>query len=565
MLATIQYLLVCTFGAPTIFAQSPPTPEEPEILEYLTTIELLDATDFTTENLSGLKKSFEERISETFDASAPLKSVRKGTAANTLELIYVHSSTAWSLEIILANVDITNAILNEGLNRPNAALYSRYATAVTLAFQKKVVFSISGVTRALPVALQEDVRKDITVFTNENVGDVEVLEVSQSFIAYARMSAVNAQRFDALVQNSGTASWLLNTARSLGVSSSELRLESIRTESFPLARGYIDFSFRDNPQQASISDLLADGKKVGSLEFAIFEDMRRLLGLPDSDEADKMIPFSEIIQVTDLGFILAYDISDPMMWTMGRLAEQASSFQLTSAQAYLNQELSTSGVRYLKVASMEQQDVLTEGYATISMTFVGTRNIMKGENAIHGMEFALRADIIRTAGLLKEDLFDVKIDRNAIFANNSFQFYVEPNSQEALESLVKFLEEKVDDSSWLVQARARQPDIIFARYDVGISGNKNGPAPSVDQTCRIGGIYCDHIRGGVMLIVVLIVISALGYFFVIYRPSKKKIQLDAARELPPHSHTFVFTRSASASSHRSAGSSFHGSHHGRRP
>ena len=134
---------------------------------------------------------------------------------------------------------------------------------------------------------------------------------------------------------------------------------------------------------------------------------------------------------------------------------------------------------------------------------------------------------------------------------------MELSSEKSHTKLSQFLKEKEQDSSWLVEALVLQPGLLLKETDDGLVGNEGGVRNVVeDDTCRVGSIHCDHVKGIVALLVLTIAFSPIWYYFVIYRPSKKR-QQENVQEIPAN-HSFVFSRSLGASTHRSTASSFYG-------
>lgn len=207
---------------------------------------------------------------------------------------------------------------------------------------------------------------------------------------------------------------------------------------------------------------------------------------------------------------------------------------------------------------MEQQDRSTEPYGQMKALFVGDVESVDSKTA--AVEYALRNDILNAAGLKREDLYDVYIqlgDENST-AKTTFDLAIEPDSAKAYEMVKKMLTEKQGDDSWLTETRTVLPQLSLSSFTDDTSGlGGSGGQSIVDTTCRVNGLHCDHIKGIVFLLVMTIVCSAVGYYCVIHRPSKKR-KANQVQEVQPN-HTFVFTRSLGASTHRSAAGSFYGS------
>ena len=516
----------------------------PEIKEYRTEITLNESTEnMPSEFLSSLKTVLEEKI------NAALRTLTQ-ESANKLVLAYDQDSTMRALEELqqgrIRNPSDEKEYTVESVN-----------TAAQFNFQRQVAFTVSGFSDAIPKELPIELAKDVLALTGSPASDVKVLAAQQAFSAYLRIDNNSISKFEEAINSQQlNADWLALTAVALSAKVSDLKVDLMSIDDYRLARGYITIDYSDSPRKSGITELLKTDAVRDEIANQFLSDMGVAIGLSFAD-ADMMIPTTVIVKVSEPKIIMAYDIDDPMMWTLGRRVKESASFPLTAVSAYLDEQLDTQGVQHVKIVAMEQQDVSTEGYASISATFNQLSESFSNRS-LAPLEYALRNDLITAANLTKEDLFDVFIGQ---VASNYFEFEIEPNSATAFSRTATFLEKAKNDGTWLVEARAIEPNLTLTRVENGIDDGGNGSTRVVDNTCRVGGVHCDHIKGIVTLVVVTCVISALGYYFVIYRPSKKR-QSSEVSELPQN-HTFVFTRSLGASTHRSAASSFYGGTRGR--
>ena len=568
-------VLLATILSTGVTAEKPP-----EIKEYRTDISFDEEPSDqmkTDEFLTSLKRVVEKNISATFTEI-------RWSSWKELVFTYDNDSTTQALEALVSSGDDVSSgfdeLLRNNMDGINITVIA-YDTYLVYNDYQRLWISVEGYPQrsaALPDDLPVALGKDIAAQINRPyspVYDVHVAATSpSSFMAIVRIESAYAYspNFKALPR-------LNFTAASLGVTASDLEVGDRKFLFWnEPSRFFVTIDYNDSPQKNKMTQLLLSDKQTDyfleDLQFQFFLDMDRFLGW-HYISWNKLYPV--ILNVSNSTFTVAYEIPDLQMWSLARRLKEESgtsattpSFPLTAVSAYLNLALSTNEsveVQHVKIVAMEQPDVGKVPWpAFLKVKLMGLEHWYDWFDERRPdpprskipLCIALRNGLMKTLNLTDGDLLpfyiDFSSDRYGIGDKTNPDVHevldIWATSEEAynkISNATYFGDYGFNESVWLAEARVIEPTLTvsYPRNDDDDDGT----------SCRVGRVHCGHITGIVVLLVATCVIFALGFYFIIYRPSKKRQRNEVSKL--PEKHDFVFSSSFGASTRRSAASSMY--------